>query len=154
MYPTLSDAQVLQNDRFQHPGGVPVGQFLQSLSFNEVSPVVTAGATGETKSVVAFVAPCKMQITKFQSIMQVVQTGTSNTPVVQLRKGSATVVAATGAIALSGAIGQVDAGVLSGTAANLVLEKGEVLSVDIINPSATITVALQARGQFEWNAIA
>jgi len=154
MYPQIPASLATTNDLYQNPGGVDVAALLKEFSRVHPVPMLEAGATGVTTSLVCFVAPCKCVVTGFKAIKQKVQTGTGNTPEVKLRKGSATELAATGAIALSGAIGDVHEGTLTATTANLTLSKGEVLSMDVINPSATITIAIQVVGQIEWHSVA
>ena len=150
-YFKITDALKRKVDEMQHAKAVDVAGALQHLSFNQTSPVVTAGVSGATASVVAFVAPTKGRVTKVRGIIQVVQTGTGNTPVVQLYNLTQTaVVAASAVVALAGTIGDEIPMVLDVDEA--ALAEGDVLQARIVNPAGTITVALQALVQVEWNS--
>lgn len=149
-YPKYTDAMVRTADEMQHTKGLGFAKLLQNLSFNETA-IITAGASDTTTAKALLVAPTKLRVTKAVGVIDVVQTGTGNTPVVQLyNKTKDEVIAASAAIALGGAIGDKIAMTL--TSANTDVAEGDVLQVRVVNPAGTITVALQARVQVEWNS--
>lgn len=146
MYLALTDAQIKQADSY---GTFKVAETLAQLSYNQVSDVLTGGSTGTDADTFVFVAPCKMKITDFKVIVDTPNVGASNTPTVKLMKGT-DVIAATAAVALSGAAGDVKAGTIDQS--KNTINKGDVLKIRITTPSSTVTTALKARGQIEWNA--
>ena len=150
-YPKFTDQMVKVADEMQHTKGLGFAKLLQNLSHIFTTPTVTAGAAGATAALNAFVAPTKLRITKATAVLQVVQTGTGNTPTVELYNLTKTeVVGVTAAIALAGAIGQKNVLVLDAT--KTVIDEGDVLQWRVVNPAGTITVAMQSMGVVEWNA--
>ena len=152
MYAQLTSSQVDSKDFNNNPNVIPqLAEILQHLSFNQVTANLAAGATGATVDDYVFVAPTKLTITNAKFIKTVVQTGSGNTPVVSLRAG-ANEVGNSGAIQLAGAVG--DVAPLTLDPAQVVIAKDTKLIFRIVNPSATITVALAGKLQIEWEATA
>jgi hypothetical protein len=146
MYPHISQKEV-DAAKFAQPGLYPILQLLAEFSQDVISDTLVAGATGVTVSAFAFKMPVRGKLISAKAITQVVQTGSGNTPVVQVLKGT-TVIAASGAIALAGAIGDGNNIVVDST--KQILEEGDVVNVAIVNPTATITVPMQVKVQIEW----
>jgi hypothetical protein len=146
-FPVLTDAQVAEVDFFNNHNAMRALDVLQNLPYVLVSGILAAGATGDTTNEHVFVAPVKGEILEVKFIMTTVQTGTSNTPVVKLMNGTAEV-GASAAIALSGAIGDVASVVLD--TAEVDFAAGDKLIFRIVNPTATITVAIQGKLQIIW----
>jgi len=153
MYFKITDAQKKNVDEYQNLNSIDAALVLQKLSFNVNSSTLTAGSTGATTLTNIFVAPTKCKLTKATAIMDVVQTGTGNTPTVSIYNLTTShTVAVSGAWALSGTIGDKKTLVVDTTYEEV--SEGDVLQFRIINPTATITVALQAKVQMEWCSIA
>ena len=152
MYPTISANQIESLDKYGNHNAVAVAQILSELTREVVSPKVTAGATGVTVTENFFVVPAKGLIEKATFIMDTVQTGSGNTPTVSLFNLTKNeTIAVTGEIALSGTIGDKHTLVLD--AAKVDVNEGDVLQVKVINPSATITVALAGKVQVAWHSV-
>jgi hypothetical protein len=150
MYAQLSSSQVDSKDFTGNLSALPqIAELLQHLSFNQVTAAVAAGATGVTVDEYVFVAPTKLKITNVGFLKTVVQTGSGNTPVVSLRAG-ANEVGNTGAIQLAGAVGDVSP--LTLDPAQVTIAMGTKLIFRIVNPTATITVALAGKLLIEWEA--
>ena len=149
-FPQITDAQVAAVDFMNIPNAKLALDLLQNLPYVETTRESTAGATGETVNALVFVAPVAMEIQKVDFITTVVQTGTGNTPTVSLYEG-ANEVAVSAAIDLGGAIGDSEALVVD--AAKSTLEAGDKLTFRIVNPSATITVALSGFLQIIWKPV-
>ena len=149
-FPQITDAIVNSKDFFNNGADATALRTLQNLPYVAKSSSITAGATGVTVSEVFFIAPVKCQILDANFLTQSVQTGTGNTPVVKLFAG-ANEVGASGAIALAGAIGDVNTLVLDPT--KVVVPAGTVLKVSVINPAGTITVALAGLLQIAFKAV-
>ena len=155
MYPKITSAEISKKD-FEGNGDIQKAlDILADLPFNQVSAVLTAGATGATVNDYVFVAPTKGKIKSVKFIETAANTGLDNTPVTSLRNATSDVeIAASGAIALSGsAAGNVVPMTLSATAANLIFAAGNVLVHRIVNPTATITTPLAGKLQIEWYSI-
>ena len=149
MFPQVSSKQVEQYDKYGMHNAVPVAEILSEFPGVFVSHRVVAGVTGATVTENAFICPVDLNITKATFIMDVVQTGTDNTPTVSLYNlTKRETIAVTGAIALSGTIGNKSTLVLDTTKVDC--SAGDVLQVNIINPTATITVALEGKVQVEY----
>lgn len=149
MYTKITEKQVESYDKYGMHNAIKVGAILAALPGNFVTPNVTAGATGATVTENVFVCPTKLNITKATFVIGVVQTGADNTPTVSLYNlTKAETIGVTAAIALAGTIGDKKTLVL--TAANVDCNEDDVLQMKIINPTATITVALQGKVQFDW----
>jgi len=152
MYAKISDAQEKIADQFAISSGVPFGSVFQNLSFNEISSIITAGATGVTVKENFFVAPTKALITKVTAITEVVNAGADNTPTVALYNFTTSKqIAVSEAIALEGTIGNKTTLVIDPLYDEIA--DGDVLQVWVINPTATIDIALKVKVQMEWNSI-
>lgn len=153
MYPKISNVAKSEMDKYGTFNSVKVAELLQNLSQNIVSNEATGGASGATTNTMLMVAPCKMKITKAQAIVTTPSVGASNTPTIGIYNVTqSAVVAVSGAIALSGAAGDKKAVVIDATYETIA--EGDVLAVQIVTPSATVTTALKAIVQVEWNSIA
>lgn len=151
-YIKITDAQKRLYDEMKSLGQVGVASELQNLTFNNVTSVSTAGSTGATTTNFVFKAPTKALVTGATVLITTANTGSSNTPDVQLYNETQGNIIATATVALSHTAG--DTQTMTLTAANQDIALGDVLSVRIVNPSATITVALAAKVQFEWHSVA
>ena len=92
-------------------------------------------------------------ITRAFIIQNVIPTGASNTPTVTLVDvtQSNAQIGTTVTLSQSASVGGVVS--IPGIAAGgFVIKAGDVLQVNLINPTATITVAAQIDVQIEWNA--
>ena len=148
-YLGLSASEIQSFDQFDT---FKLGELFANLSYNQTTNIVTGGGTGTTVNSYEFVAPVAMKITDFKVWLQVVQTGTDNLPVISLRNATQNVeLATTGAIALGGAIGDLQA-VTMNTTNSAIIAKGDKIQLRIVTPAATVTVPIQVQGQFEWNA--
>lgn len=151
-FPKFTNGQVRVADEMQHTKGLGFAALLQAFTYFVVCQVVTAGSTGATAVKNAFIAPTKLVVDKVKAQIDVVQTGTGNTPTVELYNLTKTeVIAVSGAVALSGAIGDVIP--MTITAAYADVNEGDVLQTRIVNPAGTITVALQAHVEVEWHSV-
>lgn len=150
-YPKLTDEDLSKKEFFGIAGNAELALKNQKdQCFNVISADITAGASGATVTELVFIAPTKLKIISANFLVVTPQTGTGNTPVVKLQQGS-TDIAATGAIALSGAAGDVEA--LTVNADECEIDAGTVLKAAIVNPAGTITTALKGKLQIEWNSI-
>lgn len=151
-YPKITSKQATSYDKYGNHNAIEVGKILSEFSNVDVSQKVVAGDSGATVTENFFITPEKMVVTKATFVMDKVQTGTDNTPTVSLYNLTKNVtIGITAAIPLSGTIGNTYNLVLDSS--KVVCDKGDVLQVKIINPTATITVALEGKVQMEWNTI-
>lgn len=152
-YPKFASTDVAYKDFMNNGNDGKVAQALKDLPFFVVTPKVTAGATDTTVLANAFIAPTKLTVGSVKFILDTVQTGAGNTPVVKLINLTQTsaVMAESGAIALAKSVGAVVPVVIDAEKATA--EAGDVLQAAIVNPAGTITVALEGKFQIEWNSV-
>src|SRR5574337_827312 len=152
MYPKLNQTQV---DNFDVWGKFNEGiaTILQKFSTNLVSPLLTGGSTGTTVTEYFFVAPDDIRVTGMKVLVDTPNTGSSNTPDVNINNG-ATKVATAAAIAVTHSAGDVVTGTLNATDANLLVPKGTVLTITVVTPSSTVSTALKAKVIMEYNTTA
>ncbi len=149
-YPKITLDQVTQKDFTGNGNDVLALDTLRNLSFNVTTPEVTGGAANSTVSEYVFVAPTKMEVTGAKFIISQVNVGASNTPTVSVKNGANVV--ASKDIQLGGSAGNVAK--LDLTAANVVANEGDVLTCNIVTPSAaTVTTALKGKFQIEWKSV-
>jgi len=152
-YPKLSSDILNARDFYNNPNSLAGLLALANLPFNVVTGKVTAGATGVTVKDNVFISPTKLEIKDVNFVIDTVQTGTGNTPKVQLLNlTQSKTIAESADIALSKTIGDVVPLVVD--ADNAVITEGDVLQLAIVNPAGTITVALVGKGQFAWVSVA
>jgi hypothetical protein len=151
-FPQISNAQATQKGFFNEANMAMAIDHLQNLPYVMVTAELAGGASGATTNDYVFTAPCKGEVLEVKFIKTVVNTGSSNEPVVKLMNGS-NEVAASAAIALSGgAVGDVHSLVLDAT--KVALAAGDKLIHRIVTPSATVTVALKGKLQIIWKPVA
>lgn len=145
----LSDAEIRSIDSF---GVGKLAEKLSTLSNSLISPVLTAGASGETTAYYFWVAPCNGDVERIKGIIRVVQTGTGNTPTIQLyNKTKNVIIGVSAEIELGGSVGDVVNITINNSNKNF--SAGDVIGIRIVNPTGTITVALQALVVFDWYAV-
>lgn len=150
-FPQISNAQATQKGFFNEANMAMAIDHLQNLPYITVTATLAGGASGATTNDYVFVAPCKGEVLEVKFIKTVVNTGADNTPVVKLMNGS-NEVAASAAVALGGAIGDVHSLTLDAT--KVALAAGDKLIHRIVTPSATVTVALVGKLQIIWKPVA
>ena len=153
MYPQIASQDVVSFDKYGISSDLKVAKLLQHFSRNLITKTITAGTTGVTVTEYVFVSPCKLQVTAVQALVIVPPTGSGNTPTVNVVDTSGNV-AATGVIALSLANNALVNLPVSSTLANVIFNTGDIIVVNVINPTATITTPAQVRCQIEWESVA
>ena len=153
MYFKLTDGQIKSEDRYGNHNAVSEEEILKELSFNQVSPIITGGASESTEILAFFKAPTKMKVTSINGFLRVPNVGTGNTPTVGLYNVTQTkVVGVSGSVALGGSAD--DEIAVTVTEANQEIAEGDVLAVRVATPNSTVTTAIQALLNFEWHSIA
>ncbi len=118
---------------------------LATLPFNMVSPALAAGSTGATTLAPLMIVPTHAKLLSAKALITAVNTGTGNTPTVELYAG-ATKIGESVPVELGGAIGDIIPIVLTET----LLQPNAVLTLKVVNPSGTITTPLTVKAQIEW----
>lgn len=151
-YPKFSAAAIENKDKYGQHNSIETGKVLMNLTYPVMSQKAVAGVTDTTTNTIAFIMPTKAVVEKARFVISKVQTGTGNTPTVNLYNlTKSEIVAAGSAIALAGSIG--DVSTLTLNADNVDIAEGDVLAVQIVNTDGTITVAIEGHIEFDWHSV-